>query len=277
MQAVQLVHHGWSIRQTARYLGFHHTAVMKWLKKAKLTNRNIIPTESSRPHHHPRELPTETIVAILNYREKYKRCAEVLHYLLEKDGYRVSLSSIKRVLRRFGCSRYSKWKKWHRYPKRPLAEKPGILVQIDTIWDGLSQNRLYLYTLLDVCSRWGYAYPVERISAGGSIKFVSLATKIVPFKMRVIQSDHGSEFSKWFTKQIQITGLSHRHSRVRTPTDNGHLERFNRTIQEECINRIPRSLKSWHKEIPEYLNYYNSERPHMALNMRAPMDVVTSY
>ncbi len=40
-----------------------------------------------------------------------------------------------------------------------------------------------------------------------------------------------------------------------TPSDNGHLERFNRALQEECLGRIPRSLKSWQKEIPEYFRY----------------------
>ncbi|MBI4160446.1 MAG: DDE-type integrase/transposase/recombinase, partial [Candidatus Yanofskybacteria bacterium] len=38
--------------------------------------------------------------------------------------------------------------------------------------------------------------------------------------------DHGSEFSKWFTKVVEYSGVSHRHTRVRTPTDNGHIERF---------------------------------------------------
>jgi transposase InsO family protein len=189
----------------------------------------------------------------------------------------VSLSSVKRVLRRYGCTRYSKWKKWHQYPERPKAEKPGILVQIDTIWDGISADRLYLYTLLDVCSRWGYAWPVQRIAAGASVRFIQSARQSAPFSFQTLQSDHGSEFSKWFTKRMQTTGLSHRHSRVRTPSDNGHLERFNRTIQEECLSQVPRSLRSWRREIPRYLNYYNTERPHMALGMKTPLEVLRSY
>ncbi|MFA4880331.1 MAG: integrase core domain-containing protein [Candidatus Doudnabacteria bacterium] len=278
MQAAKLVlNQKWSTREVARHTGFNQSTITRWVIKARMTRRNTIPTESSRPHHHPKELSSEMIIKILDYRQHYQRCAEVLHHLLIKDGYIISLSSVKRVLRRFNCSRYSKWKKWHQYPKRPLAEKPGILVQIDTVWDGVSQNRLYLYTLLDVCSRWSYVYPTERISAGRSVNFIYSARQLAPFRIKMLQSDHGSEFSKWFTKQIQSSGLSHRHSRVRTPTDNGHLERFNRTIQEECIERIPRSLKSWRKEIPKYLHYYNSERPHMALNMKTPLEVMRSY
>ena len=278
MQAVALVRQGRSIRKTAKHFGFHHTAVMKWVKKAEpLRAGTWIPTESSRPHYHPNQLSDEIVEAILDYRKRYKRCAQVLHHLLIKDGYKVSLSSVKRTLKRNTCSRFSKWKKWHKYPERPKPEKPGILVQIDTILDGVPQGRLCVYTLLDVCSRWAYALPTDRISTHRSLSFIKEAQDISPFKFLTLQSDHGAEFSKWFTKRINEYGLSHRHSRVRTPSDNGHLERFNRTIQEECLRRIPRSLRSWKKEIPEYLLWYNNQRPHMALNMKSPLEVVRSY
>ena len=277
MQAVLLVRKGWSIRRAARHTGFSHGAIINWLKRAPQDGRSVIPTLSSRPWHHPHELSNGLVSKILECRQKYHRCAEVLHYLLLKDGILVSLSSIKRTLKRSGLIYPSKWKKWHKYPPRPLASKPGILVQIDTIFDGEPKKRLYVYTLLDVYSRWSFALPQDRITTHRSLSFVREAQKISPFGFQTLQSDHGPEFSKWFTKRIGEHGISHRHSRVRTPSDNGHLERFNRTLQEECLLRIPRSLKSWRKEIPEYLHFYNTERPHMALEMKTPLEVMRSY
>ena len=192
-----------------------------------------------------------------------------------KDGYLVSLSSVKRILRRYHCSRYSRWKKWHQYPPRPLAEKPGVLVEIDTIHDGPHEDRLYVYTLLDVCSRFAHALPVERINTHRSLRFVREAS--LPFPVTNLQSDHGPEFSKFFTKMIAVDGVAHRHSRVRRPNDNAHLERFNRTIQDECLSRISRNIRSYQKAIPEYLRYYNNERLHMGLNFKTPIEVVRSY
>ena len=87
----------------------------------------------------------------------------------------------------------------------------------------------------------------------------------------------GSEFSKQLTKVIGYAGINHRHSRVRTPTDNGHIERFIRTLQDECLHKIPRNIQIWKREIPEFLNYYNTKRPHMGLNFKTPMQVVRSY
>lgn len=276
MEAVKRVRAGWSIRSTARYYGFTHGAIINWLRKAPSNQKQIIPTQSSRPWSHPQALSSEMVETILSYRRERNQCAEILHYRLMTDGYQVSLSSVKRTLQRNQMTRFSRWKKWHQYPPRPIAEKPGILVQIDTIHDGAHDNRLYIYTLLDVCSRWAFAIPALRINTHRSLGFVENAKISSPFQFQTLQSDHGPEFSKWFTKRISERGMAHRHSRVRQPNDNAHLERFNRTIQEECIARIPRSLSVWKKEIPDYLRYYNEERPHMGLQMKTPIDIIKS-
>jgi len=281
MRAVELVkYHHWSQRKAARYFGFSHSAISSWLKKKPeygYRGRMEIPTLSSRPYHHPRELSEEIIERILVLRSERNQCAEIIHHRLIKEGILISLSSVKRTLKRNCVSRFSKWKKWHTYLPRPQAESPGCLIEIDSVWDGKKKDRLCAYALIDVCSRWAFALPSERINSWRSCSFLDKARLASPFVFKTVQSDHGSEFSKWFTKQIEHQGILHCHSRVRKPTDNGHVERFIQTLQRECLNRVPRSLKSWKKEIPDFLRYYNFERPHMALNYQTPMEVVRSY
>jgi transposase InsO family protein len=281
MRAVELVkYHGWGLRKAARHFGFSHCALRLWLKREPVIgprHQLVIPTRSSRPNHHPHELSKEIVWKILDMRSERKQCAEILHHRLGQEGIAVSLSSVKRVLKRNHISKYSPWKKWHAYPPRPMPEKPGILVEIDTIHDGPAGEQFYVYTGLDVCSRFAYAIASERINTHRSLAFIEKMREAVPFPIATLQSDHGSEFSKWFTKRIVERGMAHRHSRVRQPNDNAHLERFNRTIQEECISRVSRSLKAWKKEIPIYLRYYNFERPHMGIDYQTPMEVVTSY
>ncbi|MBI5913356.1 DDE-type integrase/transposase/recombinase [Candidatus Azambacteria bacterium] len=276
MEAVRMVLQGTSTVQVARHFGFSQSTIVKWVQRAQRlpSNAHCIPTRSSRPHHHPDELSQDVIDRILALRAERNQCAEILHWRLTQEGVFVSLSSVKRVLKRCGLTRFSKWKKWHQYPERPLPEKPGILVEIDTIHSGASDRKLYVYTLLDVCSRWAHAMPVPRINTHRSLRFVEEAQGYAPFPFQTLQSDHGPEFSKWLTLRASERDMDHRHSRVRTPTDNGHLERFNRTIQQECLRRIPRTLRSWEKEIPEYLRYYNTERPHMGLGMKTPHEVI---
>lgn len=273
-EAVRLVRSGWSTRKVARHLGFTQSAVVKWVKRAPPGKKRLIHTQSSRPYSHPHEISKELCERVIEYRRHYARDAFFIHHLLAKEGIPLSLSSVKRILRRNHMSRFSPQKKWHTYPPRPIPERPGILVEIDTIHVGPSGHQLFVYTLLDVCSRWAHAIPAKKISAGRSASFVGASQELAPFDFKTIQSDHGSEFSKWFTKKLLEQGMAHRHSRIRTPNDNAHLERFNRTIQDECIKRIPENLRLWQKEIPEYLRYYNTERPHMGLGMKTPQEII---
>ncbi|MEK9158360.1 MAG: integrase core domain-containing protein [Patescibacteria group bacterium] len=280
MQAVEMVRSGRSIREVARYLGYAHNTVLNWLKRRPeygWHGRLEIPTRSSKPNHHPRELSQEIIHRILDIRSERNQCAEIIHWRLVQEGISISISSVKRTLKRLGISKYSKWKKWHQYPPRPMPERPGMLVEIDAVHEGPPNNRVSAYALIDVNSRWAYAEPSLRVNTWNTINFVKRAKMIAPFVFQTIQTDHGSEFSKQLTKVIGHAGISHRHSRVRTPTDNGHVERFIRTLQDECLHRIPRDFGIWQKEIPEFIRYYNEERPHMGLEMKTPLEVVTSY
>lgn len=281
-EAVKLIQQGWSLRKVARHTGFAHNTILNWTRRKPVYQQGrgstlVIPTFSSKPKHHPKEVSKEIIEKILNLRMERNQCAEILHYRLAQEGCAISLSSVKRILKRHRVSKFSKWKKWHRYPARPLPEKPGILVQIDAVHEGPPQDRLSAYALVDVCSRWAYAKVSIRINSWATAEFLQDARRQSLFEFQTIQTDHGSEFSLWLTKRLHEQGISHRHSRIRTPTDNGHVERFIRTLQDECLHKIPKDLKIWQKEIPEFLHYYNTERPHMGLDMKTPMQVVRSY
>lgn len=280
MQAVELVRNGWSAREVARHLGYAHNTILNWLKirpEYGWHGRLEIPTRSSRPRRHPKELSPEIIRRILTIRAEKDQCAEIIHWRLTQENILISISSVKRTLKRLGISKYSKWKKWHQYPPRPIPERPGMLVEIDAVHEGPPDNRASAYALIDVNSRWAYAEPSLRVNTWSTIKFVTRARARAPFTFQTIQTDHGSEFSKQLTKVVEHAGISHRHSRIRTPTDNGHVERFIRTLQDECLHRIPRDFRTWQKEIPEFLDYYNTKRPHMGLKMKTPLEVVTSY
>ena len=271
---------GWPIRKTARYVGVEPSTVLRWMRKADILNSQAsIPTESSRPHHHPNELSQDIIDEIVKIRLKHNRCSEVVYQELLNQGASVSLSSVKRTLERQGLIRKrSPWKRLHFEIERPFVFNPGDLIQIDTIHLMKDpKSRMYIYTLIDVLSRWTQARFSERINTHRSLRFAVDSQKIFPFSFDMIQSDHGQEFSSWFTEHIQKRNIAHRHSRVRKPSDNGHLERFNRTLQEECLDRIPNTIKAMKKAIPEYIHYYNTERLHLGLKLKTPQQVLRSY
>ena len=275
MKAVNLVYEGWTTRKVARYFGLASGTVSKWMKRDCSYGLRSIPTLSSRPRSHPKQLKPEVVSAIIKQRKDRNRCAEIIHRELLNKGITVSLSSVKRTLKRQGLIRSrSPWKRWHFSEIRPEAILAGDLVQIDTIHFVIGNKRFYVYTLLDVASRWAYAKVSLRINTYQSLKFVKEAIAMAGFKFKMLQSDHGSEFSMWFTEHVKKLGINHRHSRVRKNNDNGHIERFNRTLQEECLNKVNQNPESFQRAIEEYIPYYNNQRLHLGLNFKTPIECV---
>lgn len=275
-RAVQMVQLGKSVSETARYFGYSKSAVSKWCKKVPRAGAHEIPTMSSRPHHHPNELTEDVVEKIIKYKKKYDRCSEVIHQYLLKDGISVSLNSVRRKIDQAGLMRKrSPWKRLHLSIQRPEALKPGDLVMVDTIHIMIDpKKRIYIYTLIDVHSRWSYALAVERISAVKSVEFIKRAQQEAPFKFNCIQSDNGAEFTQHFTERINML---HRHSRVRKPNDNSYIERFNRTLKEECLHNFQRDVTIFNMALPAYLEFYNTERLHMGIDFKTPNSLVKCF
>lgn len=272
-EAAELVRRGWSARKVGRYLGYHHTAIMEWVRRSQVIGFHPIPTRSSRPKSHPKQLREDVVQKIVKKRLEHHRYAEAVHRELLNDGVLVSLSSVKRTLERKNLiKKRSPWKRYHPHQNRPYPLKSGDLVEIDTIHRMTGEKtRLYVFVLIDVFSRWIYAKAYERMNAKTSVDFVREAQRHAPFYFQMIQSDHGPEFGKWFVERLS---KSHRYTRIGKPNDNAHIERVNRTIQEECLDKISNNVRAINCALKRYLRYYNYERVHGGINYQIPMQVV---
>jgi len=271
--AADLVRKGWSTRKVARHFGFSQSVIVKWFAKAKKIGHHPIPTQSSRPHHHPKQLSDDLVWKIFQQRIKNKRCAEVVHQELLNQKIKVSLSSVKRTLDRHGLlEKRSPWKRYHPHVDRPYPLKAGDLVQIDTIHLMVSKKkRIYVFVLIDVYSRWIYAKCYQRMSSKICLNFVREAQELASFKFAMLQSDHGPEFGKWFVTQIK---KNHRYTRIGKPNDNAHIERMNRTLQEECIDKVNTNVRAINCALKKYLQYYNHERLHLGLKLKTPSQFI---
>jgi transposase InsO family protein len=276
MNAVKLVRSGWGVRRTARYMGCSPGTITKWCRKAKLLNqRQVIPTESSRPHHSPHRIPQSIRDAIVKKRmSKYPRCGAVIQRELQNEGIQVSTSTVNRVLDNHGLlKKKSKWKRFWRNTPRPLPAHAGDLVELDTIhflphWYRNDTTRWYIYTGIDVNSRNAFAKAVERIAPGPSLHFARQITSIAKFNVTCFQTDNGQEFGRYFTQNI---GVRHRKIRKRKPNDNAHIEKFNRTLQDECVNRkVWSNIEELNLCLEEYLIHYNNRRLHMGIEFMTP-------
>ena len=262
------------IRTASRYYGIPPGTISKWVKKAKKIGHHPIPTKSSRPKHHPNELNNAITKRIVDIRLRTKRTSEVVYQYLLNEGITVSKSSVHRTLdRKSLLKKRSPWKRYHPHVDRPIPEKPGSLVQLDTIHLMTGpKTRIYVMTLIDVHTRIAYATCYKKLNSAISAKFLCEAEKQSVFDFEMIQTDHGPEFGSWFTERVK---RYHRYTRIGKPNDNAHIERFNRTLQEECLDLLPRDVDIINCKLKEYLKYYNEERLHMGIELKTPIQLLS--
>ncbi len=273
--AAHLVAKGFSTRQVGRRFGVGSSTVSKWVKKAKIYGYNPIPTASSRPVVSPHKISKEKEELIVAKRLELRRSAEVIHRALKDEGVLVSLPSVKRTLDRRGLlKKRSPWKRWHSAFERPEATHPGALLQADTIHVAIDgKTEFYVFTIIDLHSRWVFARAYQRMNARIALNFVKRAQTTAPFLFDCIQTDNGPEWSTHFTDRVSVR---HRHSRVRRSNDNAHIERFNRTIQEECLDKHARTVHAYNQALSVYLPWYNNHRHHFGLNLDTPLQKLTA-
>ena len=242
--------------------GVHRSTIWRWYKKWKNINSHIqltnavrrqylgispykyeickwrIVSESSSPKH-PHTLAEDLVQLVLDVRDQIKRCAEVIwHHINKILCISISLSSVRRILKHHHRIEKPKYHRNRRYKGllRPKILNPGDLVEIDTIhlFNPISKQKRYIYTVIDLYTRMAYARVYEDLKPGHSIDAITEAEQYFGFKFKTVQSDNGLEFARYFETRLEAKGIQIRHTRLGRPNNNAHIERFNRTIQEEC-------------------------------------------
>ena len=294
-----------SLQIVANHCGVHRSTVWRWKQKWDEINKDVqldnpnrpnrsvslgnklfackwaVPTLISRPHTSPRAIAAEIVARVLELRAQLKRCAEVIwHHLVHRDRTKLSLSSVRRILKRHHCFDGARKKRVRSdNPRRPHVIRPGELVQTDTIHhvDPFSGRRIYIYTVIDLYSRMAYAEVHHRILPGLAAGAVGRASALFGFSFAMVQADNGPEYSRYFEERLHSRGIQTRHSRLGRPNDNAHIERFNRTIQEECIGGYWRRsvpLPRLQHTIDTYIDYYNTKRVHLGIQLRTPAEML---
>ncbi len=189
------------MRKVALRFGVEPSTISRWCKKDPTGGWREIPTLSAAPKRHPNALSREIVSAIIAKRVARNRRGQVIYHELKAEGVSVSLCSVQRTLKRCHLLKErSPWKRPHDATPRPEAMHAGALLQCDTVHFLLPDgSRLYVYTLIDLFSRWAYAEVSLKLRAHKSASFIARAQRHAPFLFEMIQTDHGPEFSTRFT------------------------------------------------------------------------------
>jgi len=145
------------------------------------------------------------------------------------------------------------------------------------LWDPKTKQRTYLYTVVDVYSRWAYVEHHAHLSARLAAAVIRRDQAYAGFQFKMVQADNGPEYTSEFETILRANGSAVRHSRVRRPSDNAYVERFNRTIQEECTGSTSPVGLDLQSKVLAYLAYYNDERLHLGIQCATPLEMLQRF
>lgn len=218
-----------------------------------------------------------------------------LQILLAEEGVILSASMIGRILRhlkRRGALHepplHRKIARFRSHP-RPYAirkprnysvQLPGDLVEMDTVEIHPLPNKiLKQFTIHDVISRWDVLDLHERATAHTAAQALDTLQKRMPFPVRAIQIDGGSEFMAEFEQACRDRGIRLFVLPPRSPKLNGAVERANRTHRDEfysCTALRP-SVAELAPRLLRWEQRYNTVRPHQALGYLTPLKFLLRY
>jgi transposase InsO family protein len=162
-----------------------------------------------------------------------------------------------------------------RKPRGYAVEAPGDIVQVDTLdvrpLPGVGFKH---FTGRDVVSKWDVVQVHQRATARAATIFLETLQRRMPFPVKAIQVDGGSEFQAEFEQACAADGIRLFILPLRSPKLNGCVERAHRTHQEEFyelydgeldLASVNQALQGWEKT-------YNTIRPHRSLAKKTPAE-----
>jgi len=282
---------------TCRHFGISRQTFYRWRRRYDRHRLESLEERSHQPRR--RRQPTwsrELALAVLHLREQYPRWGkDKLVVLLRGRGWEVSTSMVGRILTRLKArgvlkeplrsgisTRKRLWRRPYaiRKPKGYAVRVPGDVVQVDTLdVRPLPGVVLKHFTARDVVSRWDVVEVHTRATATIATGFLDRLLQRMPFPVRAIQVDGGSEFQAAFEQACQQRGLRLFVLPPRSPKLNGCVERAQRTHTEEFYEVVEFSLEvaTLNRELRAWERTYNTIRAHQALGYLTPHQLVLQW
>jgi transposase InsO family protein len=263
----------YGLRAASRHFGLARRTVRVWFRRWKtLGEVGLVPRY---PARRKRRLSDATFELIRTARVEHRWGAARAQVWLERvHKVRVNTKTIQRVFGEIGIPLLTKTRV--RKPRQlTLFEKeaPGDSVQVDVKVVKLKRVKVFQYTAIDDCTRFRVLRLYARQNQHASLHFLGEVRRTLPFTIKKLQCDNGSEFPLAFKLAVEAAGIRHRYIKPRRPQQNGKVERSHRIDAEEFWGRhefaaqadAEGPLAAWEQR-------YNHDRFSLALRGRTPAE-----
>ena len=198
-------------------------------------------------------------------------------------------STIYAISRRHGLNRLSR--PMQQSKRRIIKTRAGELGHLDAHYLSRdlivgARQRYYLVSVVDACTRLAWAEVVEDLKSlsvmFAALKSINMLNAEYGVRFEELLTDNGPEMASPTNKAqhplerlLQELGVKHRYTRPYRPQTNGKVERFWRTLNEDLLEGTTfESVEELKEELFAYLLYYNTARPHQALDGKTPLGIM---
>jgi transposase InsO family protein len=283
------------VRPACRAMGVHHSTYYRWKRRVDRWGLEALRVRERRRPRMPNELGPHLEQRILAFSLAHpgfgpSRISAELRR--EKwGGLSISPNGVWRCLRRHGLNTRTRRlslvagyaARYERTPELPESERhveasrPGELVGLDCFYVGRlsgTKGAVWQYTAIDVASgfAWAELHSSPRNPAAkhcsALVERVASELAHAGWRLEAVITDNGSEFRAGdFTHTLDQRTVTQQRIRAGRPQSNGHVERLQQTILEECwrpsfARSLVPKLTGLARDLKQYLTYYNFDRAH---------------
>lgn len=210
-------------------------------------------------------------------------CIRVRGELL-KLGHRVSATAIRKLLRRhrIGPAPSRSGQTWKAFLR---AQASAIVLTDFFAVDTVLLKRLYVLLYMELATRrviwFGVTDRPDADWVTQQARNVSWELEEIGVKARLLIHDHDRKYGGGSDGVFQAAALKVIKTPIAAPRANSHMERQIGSTRRECLDwLIVLNRRHLERILREWLEHYNTARPHRGLDLRTPIarsdPVVTS-
>jgi transposase InsO family protein len=290
LRAIRIFRGTADVKLTCATFGISRATLYRWVGQFDSKDLSSLREQSRRPKRLRKpKWSFELLKEVRQLRQQYPRWGkDKLVVLLRDRGWKTSTSTVGRIIhylkrrgdivepktRPISSKRRQKRTYAIRKPADYLPRNPGDLVQIDTLdirplpWVILKQ-----FTARDVISKWDVIEAWSNATATSAKEFIDTLQRRMPFPVRAVQVDGGSEFYADFERTCEKRAIRLFVLPPKSPKLNGSVERANRTHTEEFyeVNECSWLIPELNEQLRQWEHVYNCIRPHQTLQYKTPL------
>ena len=286
MQIIRLVEESpVSIKQTLLELNINRSTFYKWYRRYQEGGFEALANRYRPPKQFWNAIPPwekqRVVETALEYPEKSPR--ELAWYITDTRGFYISESTVYRILKANDLVTspvYTVVSARDKFPNPTRAANE--LWQTDFTWFKIVHwGWYYLSTILDDYSRYILAWQLctsmstdeVKETIDSAIEFTGVRDPMVVHRPRLLSDNGACYVSKALKEYLDVEGIAHTRGKPYHPMTQGKIERYHRSMKNILLLENYYNPDELKNQISLFVDHYNNDRYHEALNNLTPADV----